>query len=87
MRWVMLSVLIVSLILIIYIWVTRKLGTAWLTRFGLHITLAALGLYIVNFSGLVTNLYIPLNPVTISTVAVLGLPGVGLLLGLKFTGV
>ncbi|MNI91366.1 SigmaK-factor processing regulatory protein BofA [compost metagenome] len=47
--------------------------------------LAALGIYVVNFSGLLTEVYIPLNPATIGTVLVLGLPGVVLLLGLKLT--
>ncbi|WP_442950418.1 pro-sigmaK processing inhibitor BofA family protein [Paenibacillus sp. DMB20] len=39
----------------------------------------------LNFSGLVPAAYIPLNPMTISTVMVLGVPGVALLLGLKLT--
>lgn len=85
MRVILTMVLIVSLLLITYILLTRKLGLAWLTRLGLHIVLAALGIYVVNFSGLLTEAYIPMNPATISTVLVLGLPGVGLLLGLKLT--
>lgn len=78
-------VLIGSLLLLGYIIFSRRLGFAWLTRLGLHIVLAALGIYVVNFSGLLTETYIPMNPVTISTVLILGLPGVGLLLGLKLT--
>lgn len=78
-------VLIGSLLLLVYIIFSRRLGFAWLTRLGLHIVLAALGIYVVNFSGLLTETYIPMNPVTISTVLILGLPGVGLLLGLKLT--
>ena len=35
--------------------------------------------------GWITGTYIPLNPATIGTVTVLGLPGVGLLLGLKIS--
>ncbi|RCX14394.1 inhibitor of the pro-sigma K processing machinery [Fontibacillus phaseoli] len=85
MKMVLIGILVVSLLLLLYIAVSRRLGFAWLTRFGLHVVLAALGIYVVNFSGLMTEVYIPLNPVTISTVLVLGLPGVGLLLGLKLT--
>lgn len=85
MRIALTGVLIGSLILLLYIVVSRKLGLAWMTRLGLHIVLAALGIYVVNFSGLLTEAYIPLNPVTISTALVLGLPGVALLLGLKLT--
>lgn len=85
MRIALTGVLISSLILLLYIVVSRKLGLAWMTRLGLHIVLAALGIYVVNFSGLLTEAYIPLNPITISTALVLGLPGVALLLGLKLT--
>lgn len=79
------GILIVSLISLLYITISRGLGFAWLTRLGLHVVLAALGLYLINFSGIVTEAYIPLNPVTVTTVLVLGLPGVGLLLSLKLT--
>lgn len=85
MKTVLAVVLIISLFMLLYIWITRKLGFAWLTRLGLHVVLAALGIYIVNFSGLLTEVYIPLNPVTIATVLILGLPGVVLLLGLKLS--
>ncbi|HEY4390756.1 MAG TPA: pro-sigmaK processing inhibitor BofA family protein [Paenibacillus sp.] len=85
MRIILVGVLIVSLLLLLYVVFSRKLGLAWMTRMGLHIVLAALGLYIVNFSGLLTEAYIPLNPITIGTTLVLGLPGVALLLGLKLT--
>ncbi|MEK5478978.1 pro-sigmaK processing inhibitor BofA family protein [Paenibacillus sp. FSL R5-0407] len=85
MKIVLTGILVVSLLLLLYIAVSRRIGFAWLTRLGLHIVLAALGIYVVNFSGLMTEVYIPLNPATIATVLVLGLPGVGLLLGLKLT--
>ncbi|MFD1179375.1 pro-sigmaK processing inhibitor BofA family protein [Paenibacillus puldeungensis] len=83
MRLVLAGILIVSLILLLYIVFSRKAGFAWLTRLGLHVVLAALGIYLINFSGLLTEVYIPLNPVTMSTVLLLGLPGVVLLLALK----
>lgn len=85
MKTILTVILIASLFMLLYIWITRKLGFAWLTRLGLHIALAALGIYIVNFSGLLTEVYIPLNPITIGTVLILGLPGVVLLLGLKLS--
>ncbi|WP_435923342.1 pro-sigmaK processing inhibitor BofA family protein [Paenibacillus sp. DYY-L-2] len=79
------GILVLSLISLLYIVISKKIGFAWLTRLGLHVVLAALGIYVVNFSGLLTEAYIPLNPVTMGTVLVLGLPGVGLLVGLKLT--
>ncbi|GIP50892.1 SigmaK-factor processing regulatory protein BofA [compost metagenome] len=85
MKLVLIGILVVSLALLLYILFSRKLGLVWLPRFGLHIVLAALGIYVINFSGLITEVYIPLNPVTLSTVVVLGLPGVALLVGLKLT--
>ncbi|WP_410515027.1 pro-sigmaK processing inhibitor BofA family protein [Paenibacillus sp. BR2-3] len=79
------GVLIVSAILLIFIVIRKRLGWGWITLFGTHLVLAAVGLYLVNFSGLVSGVYIPLNPVTIGTVTLLGLPGVVMLLGLKIT--
>lgn len=84
MKWIVSGVLIVSLISLLYIVIKRRLGFGWLTVFGTHMVLATLGIYLVNFSGFMTAVYIPLNPVTIGTVTVLGLPGVVLLYGLKF---
>lgn len=83
MKIVLTVILAVSLIALLLILFSRRIGFAWLSRLGLHVVIAALGLYIVNYSGLVTEAYIPLNPATLTTVLILGLPGVGLLLGLK----
>ena len=85
MRLVLTCVLVASAGLLLYVLLSRKPGFVRLTRLGLHMVLAALGIYVINFSGLLTEVYIPLNPVTISTVLVLGLPGVALLVGLKLT--
>lgn len=84
-RTIALGVLVGSAILLTLIVFRKKLGLAWLSLFGTHLILAALGIYIVNFSGLLTEIYIPLNPATIGAVTVLGLPGVIMLLGLKIT--
>lgn len=63
----------------------RKVPKGWAMRFGIHLIVAAMALYALNFSGWVTGWYVPLNPVTIGTVAVLGLPGIALVLGLQWT--
>ncbi|OAB43581.1 pro-sigmaK processing inhibitor BofA family protein [Paenibacillus glacialis] len=83
MKWIVMGVLILSLFALLFIVLKKKLGFGWLTVFGTHMVLATVGIYLVNFSGLITTVYIPLNPVTIGTVTVLGLPGVALLYGLK----
>ncbi|WP_411830521.1 MULTISPECIES: pro-sigmaK processing inhibitor BofA family protein [Paenibacillus] len=77
------GVLILSVILLGLVVFRKKLGFGWLSLFGVHLVLAALGIYVVNFSGLLTQVYIPLNPATIGAVTVLGLPGVAMLLGLR----
>ncbi|WP_370510561.1 MULTISPECIES: pro-sigmaK processing inhibitor BofA family protein [Paenibacillus] len=77
------GVLILSVILLGLVVFRKKLGFGWLSLFGVHLVLAALGIYVVNFSGLLTQVYIPLNPATIGAVTVLGLPGVVMLLGLR----
>ena len=78
-------VLFLSAALLIFIVFKKRLGWGWISLFGTHLVLAALALYIVNFSGLVSGVYVPLNPVTIGTVTLLGLPGVVLLWGLKIS--
>lgn len=85
MRLIFSAVILIALVLIVYILITRRLGFAWLTKLGLHIVLAALGIYMVNYAGVVPELHIPLNPITMSTVLLLGLPGVALLIGIKLT--
>lgn len=85
LRSVAMGVLILSAVLLILTVFRKKLGWAWLSLFGTHLILAAIGIYIVNFSGVLTDVHIPLNPATIGTVTILGLPGVVMLLGLKLT--
>ncbi|WP_039832489.1 MULTISPECIES: pro-sigmaK processing inhibitor BofA family protein [Paenibacillus sonchi group] len=85
LRMAALAVLVLSGLLLLLIVFKKKLGWAWLSLFGTHLLLAALGIYVVNFSGLLTDIYIPLNPATIGAVTVLGLPGVLMLMGLKLT--
>jgi inhibitor of the pro-sigma K processing machinery len=79
------SVLVVSLLGLIIILFRKRIGISFFTSFGIHLVLAAVGIYVVNYSGWITGTYIPLNPATIGTVSILGLPGVGLLLGLKIS--
>ncbi|WP_397361906.1 pro-sigmaK processing inhibitor BofA family protein [Paenibacillus sp.] len=77
------GVLVLSVVLLSLIVFRKKLGFGWLSLFGTHLVLAALAIYVVNFSGLITQVHIPLNPATIGAVTVLGLPGVVMLIGLR----
>ncbi|MDO7908661.1 pro-sigmaK processing inhibitor BofA family protein [Paenibacillus sp. JX-17] len=79
------GVLILSLSAIVLLSIRRRIGAAWLTVFGFHLVLAAVALYAVNELNWPGYAYIPLNPYTIGTVAVLGLPGVAMIYALKIT--
>jgi len=63
----------------------RAAPKGWFVRFGAHLALTAMALYALNFSGWITGWYVPLNPFTIGTVALLGIPGIGLVLGLQWS--
>jgi inhibitor of the pro-sigma K processing machinery len=85
MKTVWMVMLIGSSALLAAILIRQKLPPGWLTRFGAHLALSAMAIYALNFSGWMTGLYVPLNPVTIGAVTMLGLPGIGLVLGLQMT--
>ncbi|MFC7682166.1 pro-sigmaK processing inhibitor BofA family protein [Paenibacillus sp. GCM10028914] len=85
MKLIVAGILCISLVLLIFVVFKKRLGLGWLTIFGSHLALSAIAIYVINFSGLLAEVYIPLNPMTVGTVMVLGLPGVALLLGLKIT--
>ncbi|MDQ6420262.1 pro-sigmaK processing inhibitor BofA family protein [Paenibacillus sp. LHD-117] len=85
MKTVWTAMLIGSSALLIWILIRNKMPLAWLRGFALHLVAAAGVLYVLNYSGLVPGMYIPLNPVTVGTVVVLGVPGIALLAGLQWT--
>lgn len=83
MKIVWLSILIVSSLLLIGILLRNKLSWGWLKGFALHMVMAAGLLYLVNELAIVEGLHIPLNPITISTAVVLGVPGVLMMAGVQ----
>jgi inhibitor of the pro-sigma K processing machinery len=85
MKTLWLVLLIVSAASLGAVLLRRNVPKGWLTRFGVHLVVTAMALYALNFSGWVTGWYVPLNPFTIGTVAMLGLPGIALVLGLQWT--
>ena len=85
MKTVWIAVLTVSLLLLIAVVLRSKLSWTWLRRFSLHLVIAAVALYLLNYSGVISGFEVPLNPATIGTVVLLGLPGIMLILGLKLT--
>lgn len=83
MKSVWLAMLIGSALLLLIVLLRQKLSWSWLKRFGLHLVTAALALYVLNYSGVLPGFEVPLTPATISTVVLLGIPGIGLILGLQ----
>ncbi|RJE85996.1 pro-sigmaK processing inhibitor BofA [Paenibacillus sp. 1011MAR3C5] len=83
MKIVWLSILIISSLLLVGILLRNKLSWGWLKGFALHIVIAAGLLYLVNELAIVEGLHIPLNPITISTAVVLGVPGVLMMAGVQ----
>ncbi|GKU77720.1 pro-sigmaK processing inhibitor BofA family protein [Paenibacillus sp. L3-i20] len=83
MKTVWLSILVGSSLLLLLVLFRSKLSWGWLRGFALHLVAAAGLLYLLNYAGVIPDLYIPLNPITISTVVVLGVPGVALMAGLQ----
>ncbi|OXM14713.1 pro-sigmaK processing inhibitor BofA family protein [Paenibacillus herberti] len=83
MKWIWLSMLSLSSILLVITLVRSRMSWSWFSRFALHLTAAAVGIYLLNGTGLLPGSEIPLNPATISTAVVLGLPGVAVLAGIQ----
>ncbi|WP_053373261.1 pro-sigmaK processing inhibitor BofA family protein [Paenibacillus sp. FJAT-27812] len=84
MKVIWLSVFIVSSLLLAVVLLRNKLSWGMLRGFALHLVLAAALLYVLNYSGVVPGMYIPLNPITIGTVLTLGVPGIALIVGLQW---
>ncbi|GLX71325.1 pro-sigmaK processing inhibitor BofA family protein [Paenibacillus glycanilyticus] len=84
MKTIWLAMLILSSVALVAVVLRSKLSWSWIRNFAIHFVLAAFVLYVLNFSGLIPNIYIPLNPVTIGTVVVLGVPGIALIAGVQY---
>ncbi|UVI30560.1 pro-sigmaK processing inhibitor BofA family protein [Paenibacillus spongiae] len=83
MKTIWLVCLIVSSLFLIGVVFRQKLSWSWIKLFALQLVAAALALYLLNYSGIISGLEVPLNPVTIGTVVLLGIPGIALVLGLQ----
>ncbi|WP_028560266.1 pro-sigmaK processing inhibitor BofA family protein [Paenibacillus pinihumi] len=84
MKSVWLTLLIGSLALLVLVFIKSKLSWLTVKRFFLHLVAAALLLYVLNFSGWISGFHIPLNPMTIAAVVILGVPGILLILALQW---
>ncbi|MBM7567669.1 pro-sigmaK processing inhibitor BofA family protein [Paenibacillus sacheonensis] len=83
MKSVWMIILLASSLLLLTVVIRNRLSFRWIRRFALHLVAAALALYVLNYSGVISGFEVPLNPATIGTVVLLGLPGIALVLGLQ----
>ncbi|GIQ71319.1 hypothetical protein XYCOK13_41430 [Xylanibacillus composti] len=80
---VMLGVLVVSM-LALFILVLKKRSSGRLLGYAVfHALAAAVALYLLNTTQMLGDLTIPINPVSVMVMAVLGVPGLILLIALK----
>ncbi|GIP36703.1 pro-sigmaK processing inhibitor BofA family protein [Paenibacillus sp. J2TS4] len=77
------GVLVLSLTLLIIVILRNKGSIQWLVRLGVHVVVAGIVLYAVNWIGGYYGFRLPINPATIAAVTVLGIPGVGMLAAIK----
>lgn len=80
---VWLWVLIVSSLLLVVVALRTKIGWRWVPFLGINVIVAAILLYFAELAEPYTHVNIPINGVTIATVAALGVPGIIMLAALK----
>ncbi|MFD1957069.1 pro-sigmaK processing inhibitor BofA family protein [Paenibacillus thailandensis] len=84
MKTLWLVLFVVSSLMLLFVLVRHRVSWRGLSSFCVHFLLAAAALYVLNDSGIIPGVQIPLNPVTIGTAVVLGLPGVALMIGVQW---
>jgi len=62
----------------------RRAGFRWLGAMALNLALAGITLYLVNLAEPYTQFRLPINMMTLTTVAALGMPGLALLAAVKW---
>jgi inhibitor of the pro-sigma K processing machinery len=77
------SLFIVSSCLLIFTMLRHKYSIQWLGVIGMNLVAAAVILFLINWFGASSGFHIAINEGTIITIAVLGIPGVLLLVALK----
>lgn len=82
-RWLILFIISSALFLILLFRTRPRLR--WFGYALMHVIAAAVVLFLLNGSGLFGDFYLPINAVTVLTVAALGIPGLALLAAVKLT--
>lgn len=77
------SLFLASSGLLMYTILRHKYSIQWLGVVGLNLVAAAIVLFLINWLGAPSEFHIAINEGTIITIAILGIPGVVLLIALK----
>jgi inhibitor of the pro-sigma K processing machinery len=77
------SLFLASSGLLIFTVLRQKYSIKWLGIVGLNLVAAAIVLFLINWLGAPSEFHIAINEGTIITIAILGVPGVVLLIALK----
>ncbi|QGQ99222.1 hypothetical protein EHS13_32345 [Paenibacillus psychroresistens] len=77
------SLFIASSGLLVFTLLRQKYSFHWLGVVGLNLVAAAIVLFLINWLGAPSEFHIAINEGTIITIAILGIPGVVLLIALK----
>jgi inhibitor of the pro-sigma K processing machinery len=77
------SLLLSSSGLLVYTMLRHKYSLQWMGIMGLNLVAAAIVLFLINWLGAPSEFHIAINEGTIVTIAILGIPGVVLLIALK----
>ncbi|UHA75231.1 pro-sigmaK processing inhibitor BofA family protein [Paenibacillus sp. 481] len=83
MKTMWLIMLFVSALGLLVLLFRDRIARRGVINFALHGIVAFVLLYIVNVTGWLDGIYIPTNPITLTTVGVLGVPGLASLVFLK----
>ncbi|MEW9105633.1 pro-sigmaK processing inhibitor BofA family protein [Paenibacillus sp.] len=87
MKILLLVLLIASIAGLLLVLVRQRLAWRGILTFLLHGVSAFALLYLVNTTGWVAGVQVPINPVTLTGVGLLGIPGLALIISLKMVGI
>ncbi len=76
-------VFVASIVGLLLVVLRQRLGFRWLGAAALNVVVAGLLLYLLGLAEPYTHFHLPINMVTMTTVAALGVPGLAALVGLK----
>jgi len=84
MNLIWLTIFVASSVGLLVILLRKPLSRISLKKVIVHWVLAATALFLLNYIEFAQPYALPINPLTIGTAAVLGVPGIALLIGVQY---